>query len=46
MRIQQTFDQITQEHDAMIKRIASSYEARFDLIEELVQEIYLAIWNL
>ena len=45
MRIQQTFDQITQEHDAMIKRIASSYEARFDLIEELVQEIYLAIWK-
>jgi RNA polymerase sigma factor (sigma-70 family) len=45
MRIQQIFDQITREHDAMIKRIASSYEARTYLIEELVQEIYLAIWK-
>ena len=45
MRIQQTFDRITREHGAMIKRIASSYEARMDLIEELVQEIYLAIWK-
>jgi RNA polymerase sigma-70 factor (ECF subfamily) len=45
MRIQQIFDQIAREHDATIKRIASSYEAREHLIEELVQEIYLAIWR-
>lgn len=45
MSVQQIFDQITREHDSMIKRIASSYESRTDLIEELVQEIYLAIWK-
>src|SRR5579863_3780400 len=44
MTAQQTFDQIAQEHDAMIKRIASSYEADAHLAEELVQEIYFAIW--
>ena len=45
MTVRQIFDQIAQEHESMIKRIASSYEARTDLIEELVQEIYLAIWK-
>jgi len=29
----------------MIKRIASSYEAQTHLVEELVQEIYFAIWR-
>lgn len=29
----------------MIKRIAASYEARPQLAEELVQEIYFAIWR-
>jgi RNA polymerase sigma-70 factor (ECF subfamily) len=28
----------------MIKRIATAYEARPHLAEELVQEIYFAIW--
>lgn len=41
----QTFEQIAQEHEAMIKRIAASYEARPHLAEELVQEIYFAIWR-
>jgi RNA polymerase sigma factor (sigma-70 family) len=45
MTTQQTFEQITREQDAMIKRIASSYEAESHLLEELVQDIYLAIWR-
>lgn len=43
--LHQTFDQIAREQDAMIKRIAASYEARPQLAEELVQEIYFAIWR-
>ncbi|HUK36718.1 MAG TPA: sigma-70 family RNA polymerase sigma factor, partial [Vicinamibacterales bacterium] len=31
--------------DAMIKRIAASHEMRPHLAEELVQDIYLAIWK-
>ena len=41
----QVFDRIVQEHGAMIKRIASSYEAEPHLVEELVQDIYLAVWR-
>ena len=29
----------------MIKRIASSYERQAHLVEELVQDVYLAIWR-
>jgi RNA polymerase sigma-70 factor, ECF subfamily len=39
------FEQIAREHDAMIKRIASSHEMAPHLAEELVQDIYLAIWR-
>jgi RNA polymerase sigma factor (sigma-70 family) len=39
------FEQIAREHDAMIKRIASSHELAPYLAEELVQDIYLAIWR-
>ena len=45
MTTQLSVEQIAQEHDAMIKRIASSYEANSHLAEELVQDIYLAIWR-
>ena len=45
MNAERTFERIAQEHDAMIKRIASSYEAESHLAEELVQEIYFAIWR-
>jgi RNA polymerase sigma-70 factor (ECF subfamily) len=45
MSARQTFEQIVQEHDAMIKRIAASYEAEPHLAEELVQEIHFAIWR-
>ena len=41
----QDFDRIVRDHGAMIKRIASSYEADGALAEELVQEIYFAVWR-
>jgi RNA polymerase sigma factor (sigma-70 family) len=45
MKTQMTFEQVAREHDGMIKRIASSYEAQPQLAEDLVQEIYFAIWR-
>ena len=45
MTITQTFEQITRERDAMVRRIASSYEWRAHLAEELVQDIYFAVWR-
>lgn len=39
------FEQVAREHDAMIKRIASTHEMAPHLAEELVQDIYLAIWK-
>ncbi len=45
MKTQQTFEQIAREHGGMIQRIASSYEAKPHLAEELVQDIYFAIWR-
>jgi RNA polymerase sigma factor (sigma-70 family) len=45
MNTEQTFEQIAREQGAMIKRIAWSYEADANLVEELVQEIHLAIWR-
>jgi RNA polymerase sigma-70 factor (ECF subfamily) len=39
------FDEIAREHDAMIKRIASTHEMTPHLAEELVQDIYVAIWK-
>ncbi|MBA2589408.1 MAG: sigma-70 family RNA polymerase sigma factor [Alphaproteobacteria bacterium] len=41
----QDFDRIVRDHGAMIKRIAISYEADGSLAEELVQEIYFAVWR-
>jgi RNA polymerase sigma factor (sigma-70 family) len=45
MATEQVFERIVREHGAMIKRIASSYEADAHLGEELVQDIYFAIWR-
>ena len=45
MTARETFDQIMREHDSMIRRIASSYEIRMHLAQELVQDIYFAIWR-
>jgi RNA polymerase sigma factor (sigma-70 family) len=39
------FDAIAREHGAMIARIARSYEANAGRAEELVQEIWLAVWQ-
>ena len=45
METEQTFDQIAREFAPMINRIVCSYEANSSLAEELVQEIYLALWR-
>ena len=45
MMARYAFDQIVRDHDAMIRRIASSYEAQPHLSEDLVQEIYFATWR-
>ncbi len=45
MTNEQLFEQIAQEQHAMIKRIASSHEAVAHLAEDLVQDIYFAIWR-
>jgi len=45
MTVPETFEQIMREHDPMLRRIASSYEARTHLAQDLVQDIYFAIWR-
>jgi RNA polymerase sigma factor (sigma-70 family) len=45
MTAPETFEQIFREHDSMIRRIASSYEVKMHLAQELVQDIYFAIWR-
>jgi RNA polymerase sigma factor (sigma-70 family) len=45
MTTRQDFVQIARDHDAMIKRIAASYEANPHLAEDLVQEIHFALWR-
>jgi RNA polymerase sigma factor (sigma-70 family) len=45
MTARETFEQIVREHDSMIRRIASSYEFKTHLAQELVQDIYFAIWR-
>lgn len=45
MNTQPAFEQIVQEYNAMIKRIASSHESQPHLAEELVQEIHFALWR-
>jgi RNA polymerase sigma factor (sigma-70 family) len=39
------FDRIVAEHGALVARIARSYEADPGLREDLVQQIFLAIWQ-
>ena len=41
----ETLKSIVEQHGGMISRIASSYEARPELAEELVQDALLAIWR-
>ena len=45
MTVPETFEQIVREYDPMLRRIASSYEARAHLAQDLVQDIYIAIWR-
>jgi RNA polymerase sigma factor (sigma-70 family) len=45
MTVPETFEQILREYDPMLRRIASSYEARAHLAQELVQDMYVAIWR-
>ena len=42
---ERTFDDVVREHGAMIARIAASHEARPQLAEELVQDIWFAVWR-
>jgi len=39
------FQTLLDEHAQMIQRIAQTYERRPDLVQELVQEIALALWR-
>jgi RNA polymerase sigma-70 factor (ECF subfamily) len=45
MKKEPLFDQIAREHGAMIKRIVMGYEARPSAAQDLVQDIYFAIWR-
>jgi RNA polymerase sigma factor (sigma-70 family) len=40
-----TFETVVREHGKMIARIAASHEARPHLAEELVQDIWFAVWR-
>lgn len=39
------FDDVVRDHGPMIARIAASHEARPHLAEELVQDIWFAVWR-
>lgn len=40
-----SIESIVREHGPLIRRIARSYEANHALVDELVQDIYLAVWE-
>jgi RNA polymerase sigma factor (sigma-70 family) len=40
-----SFDLVVTEHGPLIRRIARSYEANRALVDEMVQDIYLALWE-
>jgi RNA polymerase sigma factor (sigma-70 family) len=40
-----SFNLVVEEHGPLIRRIARSYEANRALVDELVQDIYLALWE-
>lgn len=43
--MQKDFRQILSEHQALLSRVASSYEANESVRQELLQEIALAVWQ-
>jgi RNA polymerase sigma-70 factor (ECF subfamily) len=45
MTTKEVFEQVVRDHHAMIHRIAASYEARAAVVEDLVQDVYFAIWQ-
>src|SRR5689334_14809061 len=45
MMTQEVFEQIVRDHHAMIHRIVASYEASSAMVEDLVQDVYIAIWQ-
>lgn len=45
MAVQQEFQQVLNDHAAMIQRIAQTYERRPALVQEIVQEAALALWK-
>ena len=45
MTTTRVFEQVVRDHHAMIHRIASSYESEPALVEDLVQDVYIAIWQ-
>jgi RNA polymerase sigma-70 factor (ECF subfamily) len=40
-----SFESVVNEHGALIRRIARSYEMNRALVDEMVQDIYLALWE-
>lgn len=45
MTTKQVFEEIVRDHHAMIRRIVESYEASAGVVEDLVQDVYMAIWR-
>src|SRR3982751_6157640 len=45
MTTTEMFEEIIQDHRAMIHRIVASYEAKPAVVEDLVQDVYIAIWR-
>jgi RNA polymerase sigma factor (sigma-70 family) len=43
--LNRSFDLLVGEHGPLIRRIARSYEANRALVDEIVQDIYLALWE-
>ncbi len=39
------FRGLVEEHAGLVSRIASTYESRADVADELVQDVFLAIWR-
>jgi len=40
-----SFETVVSDHGALIRRIARSYEVNHALVDELVQDIYFALWE-
>jgi RNA polymerase sigma factor (sigma-70 family) len=40
-----SFESVVSEHGPLIRRIARSYERNHALVDELVQDIYVALWE-